>query len=623
MNVRIDGKTIALNKKNVLGMGGEGTVYKIDQERLAVKVYTNPTKDREKKLKSFVSINPQFSDRVISPKSLVYDTNGMVIGFTMPVMKGGFQEIAYLSNKKFRTNFAVNTRDVCEIFLDGIPTLENIHNQGFVVGDLNDLNELFLERKMYWIDIDSIQFGDFPCLVATENYLDPLLYGVDLSKKPVFTPGNDWYSFAVLLFKSLLLVHPFGGTHKSLNRIATRTAKKITVFDPSVVYPKIAISPDILTDDLLDAFDKYFTGGYRSPFSSSVLADYKNLLRECKYCGTHFPGKKGSCPVCNKKAVIVVQKPANSTNNIEVTEVLRVSGQIILTKVFENSIKILTNEKGIVYLYEKIGKLVPSKKELFSFVPGAKIEMTNSHIFVSEDKKGEIYIFDLTGNLLGKVSTDIFAGKRRAVFATTENYLYRIENSQLKYGQLINGQLEETALRKVMENQTWFWVSPDSKEPYVFGMFQVVRDQMFWMTLEGNFFDISLPKLENTEVLIDISVKFSSTGIFVQRKTQFQGENYLIRNIIDTNGKISFSEKTLLSNRPYPQIHGHIFTSNFAVLATDDGIVQESIKSGDLKVFKDTKKFVDSNNSLIRVAESIVCTRDDQVLQITTKRSLK
>jgi hypothetical protein len=49
-----------------------------------------------------------------------------------------------------------------------------------------------------------------------------------------FTPDNDWYAFAVLLFRSLTLVHPYGGVDPELSTLPRRAAARRSVFSPQV-----------------------------------------------------------------------------------------------------------------------------------------------------------------------------------------------------------------------------------------------------------------------------------------------------------------------------------------------------------------------------------------------------
>lgn len=622
MQIYLNGDPVTLDKRMVLGSGGEGTVYKVtvNGKKVALKVYETPTRERSLKLLAFDKLSPKFPDQVIAPQILALNGRDMAIGFTMPLLLGKFEEIASLSNKKYRTSFGTTTKDVSELFLDGISTLESVHKQGFVVGDLNDRNELFQGSSMLWIDVDSYQFGTFPCPVATETFIDPGLYGIDLSLKPVFSAGNDWYSYAVMLFKSLLLVHPYGGTHKTVDGLMKRATKKISVFDSGVTYPIIGISPDILTDDLHSVFDGYFQKGQRNPFPESILRDYLDSLRECTSCGTYFPSTRGNCPVCSAKVLIVIQRPKVSAKGIEVIEILRVNGQILLTRVVGDEVRVLANENGKLVFYSKRPNLTASTRVIMENIPGAKFEMNSEQLFVNLPSTTEILVYNLSdGRLVGKITTAEFVPNRKAVFRASDEYIFRIDKGKLTYGRIVLGRLEENVLRQVMEDQTWFWVDTVSTEPSVFGLFQVLRQQMFWMIKDGNFFDVDIPQLDKTENVIDISVKFSSQGVYLLRKTQHHGKDYLRQDLVDASGKVIFTNRVEESTHPNPEVHGQAYGTGMVLHPTDEGIMQEEVKSGKTKIFDGTKGFVDGTDTLIRYGSSILAVKSDSIIQISVK----
>lgn len=622
MQVTVNGTPITLDKRNVLGSGGEGTVYKVKDggNTVALKVYEKPTKERSDKLQAFVRKPHHFSERIIAPLNLAYSSTGLAVGFEMPIVTGSFTEIRNLGNRKYRVSFGITTKDVAAIFIDGIPTVGSIHAQGFVVGDFNDLNALTQSNRMLFWDVDSWQFDRFPCPVATETYLDPALYGIDLSARPVFTPGNDWYSFAVMLFKSLLLVHPFGGTYRVVDGLLNRAIKKITVLDPRVTYPVIGISPDILTDDMHGVFDGYFTKGKRPPFPDKVLRNYLEGLRECSTCGAYFPGMRGSCPLCSAKMVVLIQKPLTSTKDIEVIELVRTNGQVLFVRLVGDEIRVLVNEKGKLALYTKKPNLPASYKELFANIPGAKFEMTQSHLFVNRPGETDILVVGLSdAKIVGKIPTGIFAATRSASFRASDEFLFRIDGSDLKFGSMNGGNFEEQVLRQVVENQTWFWVDHDSSVPSVFGLFQVMRQQMFWMTRDGRFFDVAIPQLEAAEVVLDISAKFSSQGVLLIRKTQEMGKNYVRYEMVDSSGNVTFTNRLEESTHPNPHAHGQAYGTGMLLHPTDAGIVRENVTTGETKVFSVTKGHVDAGDTLIRFGGSIIAVKDDRVLQITIK----
>jgi hypothetical protein len=182
-----------------------------------------------------------------------------------------------------------------------------------------------------------------------------------------------------------------------------------------------------------------------------------------------------------------------------------------------------------------------------------------------------------------------------------------------------NGGYEERILRSVMEDATWFWVDPASESPYVLGLFQVIRQQAFWMIKEGKFFDVSIPQLGSSEVLMDISAKFSSRGVLLLRKTQEAGKNYLRQDMIDDLGKVVFSNKIEESNHPNPHAHGQAYSTGLVLHPTDNGIMQEKVQTGETKIFPSTKGHVDSGDKLFRFGASVIAAKQDRVLKITLK----
>jgi hypothetical protein len=626
MQVFIGNDAVTLDKRTFKGAGGEGAVHKVRAKSgmVGVKVYEKPTRERADKLVAFMRHSHKFTDRIIGPQELVYNSSGMVIGFTMPFVEGDFAEVKKLASRNFRKSYRINSKDVALIFLDGHPTLENIiHKQGFAVGDLSDVNEITIDRKMYFWDVDAWQFDRFPCPVATRDFVDPALYGVDFSLRPVFTPGNDWYSYAVMFFKSLLLVHPYGGTHTNVDNQLERAVRKITVFDRNVTYPTIGIHPDILTDDMLNAFNGYFAKGSRGIFPKRVMEDYLDSLRECTSCGAYFPGNRGNCPVCSARMMVVIQKPSASSRDMDIIEIIRVGGDILAAAQVGDSIKLVVNEKGTIVLYSKDlrnSALPYSKKNLLKDVPGAKFEIGSEYVFVNYPGTDEIFIYSgETAKLLGKIGTSVFAANRRAIFRATNEHLFRIEDDELRVGTLRGGSLEEKTMRKVVDDQTWFWADPNAETPYVFGLFQVLKQQMFWMVKDNRYYDVQVPALEMGETVADLSVRFSSQGVYLLRKTQQGGIDYIRREMVDSSGKVTFSDRIEESKHVSPEIHGLAYSTGQALHATDNGVLHENIKTGATKLFDSTKGYVDGNDSLLRYGPSILAVKQDRVLMITPK----
>lgn len=622
MEYEIDGKKVRLNQGNVIGSGGEGTVFKLNLSgrEVAAKIYEHPDEVKSRKLQAFLAKGWKLPAGVASPEKLIHDSIGRVVGFTMPLLPKGFEEVRSLGNRRFRLAASVTTKTVAEIFLQGFWELSQIHEQGLIVGDLNDLNIFFAQKGVFWIDVDSWQFGGFSCPVATEAYLDPTLYGVDLSKKASFTQGSDWYAFAALLFKSLLLVHPYGGNYPNARTITQRAQRKITVLDPGVVYPTIALAPDILNDELAGVFNKYFKEGWRGAFPQNILRAYLESLTACSSCQTWYPATSNACPVCMAKTLVIVTKPSADGKGVGVTEIVRSQGKVVLARAFGSRVYVLVYEadKAVLYIYHEGTKV--ERMELFNHEPGARYELGDGILVVNPTGSSEIFALDVSGDTpkpITKTVTDIFSPNRKAVFKASATSLFRIAGSTLLCGEVRDGKLIERPLRSVVDGQTWFTVDPTSSEPFVFGLFQVLRQQAFWMIKDLSIFEPRLPELESGEALVDIGVKFSSQGIYVLRQTQKFGVDFLRKELVDGQGQVVFSQKLKLEDAPYPEVHGQAYATGVVLHPSDDGVVQEEVETGKLKTFAKTKGLVSEKDTLSRVPGGLLVVKDDRVLLLT------
>ncbi len=622
MEFEIDGKKVRLNQGSVIGSGGEGTVFKLNLSgrEVAAKIYEHPDEAKDRKLRAFLAKGWRLPAGVASPEKLIYDPAGRVVGFTMPLLPKGFEEVRSLGNRRFRLAAAVTTKTVAEIFLQGLWELSQIHEQGLVVGDLNDLNIFFAERRVFWIDVDSWQFAGFACPVATEQYLDPTLYGVDLSKRASFTQGSDWYAFAALLFKSLLLVHPYGGNHRSARTITQRAQRKMTVFDPGVAYPTIALAPDILNDELAGVFNKYFKEGWRGAFPQAVLRAYFESLIVCGSCQTWYPATSSSCPVCSAKTLVIITKPSANGKGVGVTEIVRSQGKVVLARAFGSKVYVLVYEAGkaVLYVYHEASKV--ERMELFSHEPGTRYELGDGILVVNPAASSEIFALDISGSYpkpITKTVTDVFSPNRKAVFKASATSVFRIAGSTLLCGEVRDGKLIERPLRSVVDGQTWFTVDPGSSEPFVFGLFQVLRQQAFWMIKDMSTLEPRLPELESGEALVDIGVKFSSQGVYVLRQTQKSGVDYLRKELVDGQGRVVFSQKLKKEDAAYPEVHGQAYATGVVLHPSDDGVVQEEVETGRLKTFDKTKGLVSQNDTLLRVPGGLLVVKDDRVLFLT------
>jgi len=257
--VVIDGKKISFKQSDVLGVGGEATVVKAG--KFAVKIFHKPSRSRAAKLLDFLQLK-KLPSTICAPLKLCYSTRKEVVGFVMQQLSPQYEALQMLGSKKYRKQHpSLTLATITDILLSGYDTIEQLHPKGIIIGDNNDLNALFWKTRMVYIDADSFQFGNHPCQVGTDNFLAPELYDTPLAQKPYFKPLHDWYSWFVMYFRSLLMVHPYGGVHKEFKTVPQRAQSKITCFDSSVIYPKSGLHPDLLSQNLKSMFERQFHKG--------------------------------------------------------------------------------------------------------------------------------------------------------------------------------------------------------------------------------------------------------------------------------------------------------------------------------------------------------------------------
>lgn len=299
--VHIGGRRVRLADKDLLGVGGEGEVYRWRDR--AIKVFFTADRARQDKLAAFPRDLPA---SVIGPTELCTDDAGAVIGFAMRALEGA-TDAHRLGQRKWREAQA-SPPDVLALFRELGGAVSELHARGIVVGDLNDGNVVLTcppagRSRGRWtpflIDADSMQLPGFPCVVAHERFLDPRLYGVDLAARAALSRETDFYALAVMLFTSLLYVHPFGGAHASYPTMLRRAEARHSVLRGDVKLPHAALPPAVLPDDALAWFLAVFERDHRAPLPPALL---DARLSRCASCGaTHA---RRTCPVCTVRAPV-------------------------------------------------------------------------------------------------------------------------------------------------------------------------------------------------------------------------------------------------------------------------------------------------------------------------------
>ena len=300
---------IKLDPADLIQAGGEGLVFAHGRGQV-IKLYHQPQPAHAEKLNYLWQnqLERVLPTAVYWPHTAVTNAQNELIGYTMRRLPPDWQPLKRLSNPTYARRHALTLPDILHILRHAWQVLHTLHQQNIIVGDLNDHNIFFnphdprQKEATVWLDTDSYQIGPHPCPVALQTFLDPQLYHIaDFAQQPVFTVESDWYAFFVLLIKSVLHVHPYGGTHHTHKTLTSRATHRISLLNGTVTYPPQAQPPDILSDSLHSHLRRVFEKGERPLFPSHLIDDYAQSLKTCAHCGQPFPQTRPHCPHCQRR----------------------------------------------------------------------------------------------------------------------------------------------------------------------------------------------------------------------------------------------------------------------------------------------------------------------------------
>jgi hypothetical protein len=391
--VFLGGKRVRLDDRDLLGVGGEGRVFRAGSDR-AVKVFFAMTDARRRKLAAFPKLLPR---RVVGPLDLCTDAKGNVVGYAMPVLEGAV-DIHRLGQRKWREASTMTTTDVLSVFRELTATVAELHARGIVVGDLNDGNVVLTAPWQPWlIDADSMQFAGFPCTVAHERFVDPRLYGIDLDRTAALSAESDFYALAVMLFASLLYVHPYGGAHASYPTMLRRAEARHSVLRGDVKLPNAALRPDVLPDDALAWFTRVFDRDAREPVPRAILD--ARFTR----CACGIDHARRACPACSVRVAMPAPPPVRTHGRIRVTTMTRAEGARFVDRAAHDACAGLVAIEGdwlvrTTGARTRIGQILENQTHLavgrrlgFAFYRAGQITMT----FVFDTERGPLRQLDL------------------------------------------------------------------------------------------------------------------------------------------------------------------------------------------------------------------------------------
>lgn len=220
-----------LNKNDYIAAGGEGTVCR--RGSTAFKVYHDPSKmiavSKIRELAPLARLG-----NVLGPRDVLLEgKTNTPVGFTMPYIEQT-EFLCRMFGKGFKTDNGITPDMVTQLVKRMQLTVSEIHREGILVVDLNEMNFLLDKdfKEVLFIDVDSYQTKSYKATAIMESIRDRT------TKRGDFSEGSDWYSFAVVAFQMYMGYHPYRkGKHPKYgpNDWSERMDKGLSVFHPDVL----------------------------------------------------------------------------------------------------------------------------------------------------------------------------------------------------------------------------------------------------------------------------------------------------------------------------------------------------------------------------------------------------
>lgn len=614
-----------LDLKKEIGGGQEAVVYEIDATTVA-KIYRSPNdpfyanntdeqqgaKTRLAYIQSKLTQFPkQLPSQVISPREFLFNGKKQLIGYTMPFIDHAYP-LMLLGDVATRTRQRITNNNVVSIFENLHTTVAELHRKQVIIGDFNDMNILVKNNKAFCIDTDSYQFGQFPCTMYTAKYVDPLhctpnAQGV-LEMNIKHDALSDWYAYTTLLFRSLLLIDPYGGIHKPANPALTiknnqRVIKRVWAYDPEVKYPPFVYPIETLPKSMREYFHDVFTKDRRELFPSSLLTNM-----HWQACTTHhIEYATVQCPICHPVSTptIVILPKVGVGTHVGRTSIFKTSGTILYATYNNGKLHYLYHENDAYYREDgnKVmdGPLQPLRYRILGeqtlFAQGAQVailETTGVKHRMQVDTYRSIPVFD--------------AHAESMVWAQN-GYIY----TPNKFGWEYTPQ----QLGMVVTDNSMLWTG----RTFGFGYFTAGS------ILEGFTFSSTTTATKKVELpiirgeIIDATCVFSDSLCWCMLQTK-AGKDYINHAFaITSKGELLWHHSSSPDDHDWLEtIRGKTAFGNDLFCATMDGIQRVRLNkdtSVEIKQFTETAQYVSVGDILHISHHGIYVQRPHEIFLIT------
>lgn len=562
------------HKKQLIAEGGEGRIY-LYKNNYIIKIFKDIINKKEKLLKIKKIMSTPLPKNVITPVDLVYDSNRQFIGYSMKKVQG--EELSMLASRKFIKTHNITKKDILTLLTQINTSLIDLHDSNIFIGDLSDLNILFDGSDIYFIDIDSWSVGSYKCTVANDAFKDPALI------KNYFNAGTDVYAFAIMVYKCLTRLHPFGGSLQSnLNMgLRERMVKKLTAIgNKDVKIPRMVDKDVFMPLKFRDHLKTIFTTEKRD------MLDLYNFYNHLTLCPTHndyFYSMFNKCPVCENDA-----KERQAFTKIGMVDGIPV--RLLFT---DTDIKIIYNE--LVYL---------THQNLIMF--------RNSTQFINNYEKGSFYGINHEGDVFYKVSNDSIRIKTsKKVFDLDRKYKseFRILDNDIYY---ISNGLYLTKFSLLNEETTY---SEQLEKVSINNVFDVqTRDIYFICNSFDNKKIINISgynyELDNTDKIVHHAIHYdliSKTWLFI-----FETSNgRFITSILDKKKGIIYLQDDI---RYIGNLNNMCYHNKLIYKPSDGSIVRFNYKTNEYKEF--TISIVSTETKLLKKGKKFTAINEKEIYEI-------
>ena len=339
---RSNGQPSPIRDENLLGSGGEGSIYALDQlPDLVAKVYHSPGGETGAKLALMVDNPPTMPEReghvsIAWPLDTLHSSlparPDNTVGFLMHRISS-MQPVSQCYNPAARKrNFPHFTyRHLCAVAINIAIAVNAVHGRNYVIGDINESNILVDDRGLVTlIDTDSFQVIDpndgtiYRSPVGKPEYTPPELQGhrfdsVDRNEY------HDRFGLGVIVFQLLMEGrHPYAGRFTGLGEppaIEDNIASGHFLYSESRAVPLVE-GPGYLPWQTVDGsiaelFRLCFDRGHDNQIVRPTAFQWEEAIAQavgsfatCTRTSSHqYFGHNSACPWCNRRDMLRGRDP--------------------------------------------------------------------------------------------------------------------------------------------------------------------------------------------------------------------------------------------------------------------------------------------------------------------------